>query len=1138
MKKLSIYFLSLFLLPAVAIAQPKSDIRTVETKVADLLMQLPPENSALLDKAMSELASYGTPALTNIAAKLVSPGKGNDVAARFAISGLTKYVGQGADKAKKSATALALAKALKTAKDDEVRDFIMQELHYVAGNESVPILSSYLLSKRLSDPASRVLVTINSAASNAALLNALTKATGQPQLNLVKALGDTRYPAAFKKLSQLAKTANTIETKKVLLRSLALIGNPQSASLLEAEAQKSNFGFNSTDALGSYLLFLDRQVENGTTAGVETAAKKLIANNATNEVVKTAALSLLTKAIGSKAVPELLTAAASSSPKLSGDAIGLLSNFYTPDVSNQLQTIAKKANYSGLQVAVIDLLGKKEDKAALPFLSSFLNTNNQQLLGAAIAAIAKSGKANAISMLIPVLQKGDQGTVAIVKNALQTIAGNEVVDASAKAIANSPDNARIALIELLSDRGAQQYKDLIFEQVGHNNTAVKLAAIKALPHLASVADIGRIATLLNNANTKELVAACQQTLTSVIKKKNNPAEAISDIKSLMQSPGANPVAYYATLAGIGGKEALGIVLNEYKTGNPSQKTAALQALTSWGDQNVLEPLYEISKQSTGDTRNQVLNSFIEGINKSKNPLDQKVLLFRNAMELTTNLAQKKAVLRGISENSSLPALVFVSKYLDDAALQQNAVQAVINIVLDHKELVGKMVEDIAQKAIALNKDAESNYLKEALIRHLATLPKEGGFVPMFNGKDLTGWKGLVENPIARAKMSSTELSEKQKAADEQMRKDWKVENGVLVFEGKGYNNLVSEKMYEDFELFVDWRMEAKGDGGVYLRGSPQVQTWDTSRREVGAQVGSGGLYNNTKNRSTPLLVADNPINEWNTFRIKMIGDKVTVYLNGQLVTDNITLENYWDRKLPIFDKEAIELQAHGTRLEFRDVYVREIPRAKPYSVSEQEKKEGFVPLFNGVNLDGWIGNTVNYYAQEGMIISDPGPKAPAGMNKNIYTQKEYSDFVMRFEFQLTPGANNGLGIRTPTEGDAAYEGMELQILDNEDPIYKDLHNYQYHGSVYGVIPALRGYLKPVGEWNSQEVKAVGNHITITLNGKVILDGDIAKASKNNTATADGKAHPGLLNKTGHIGFLGHGSPLKFRNLRIKNLGTK
>ena len=159
------------------------------------------------------------------------------------------------------------------------------------------------------------------------------------------------------------------------------------------------------------------------------------------------------------------------------------------------------------------------------------------------------------------------------------------------------------------------------------------------------------------------------------------------------------------------------------------------------------------------------------------------------------------------------------------------------------------------------------------------------------------------------------------------------------------------------------------------------------------------------------------------------------------------------------------------------------------------------------------------------------PKGEGG--GNLYTEKEYSDFIFRFEFQLTPGANNGLGIRAPLEGDAAYVGMELQILDNEAPIYADLKPYQYHGSVYGVIPAKRGFLKPVGEWNYEEVVVKGKNVKVILNGTVIVDGNIEEASKN--GTMDHNEHPGLLRDKGHIGFLGHGSVLWFRNIRIKEL---
>jgi hypothetical protein len=191
--------------------------------------------------------------------------------------------------------------------------------------------------------------------------------------------------------------------------------------------------------------------------------------------------------------------------------------------------------------------------------------------------------------------------------------------------------------------------------------------------------------------------------------------------------------------------------------------------------------------------------------------------------------------------------------------------------------------------------------------------------------------------------------------------------------------------------------------------------------------------------------------------------------------------------------------------------------------------KGFVTLFNGENLDGWVGNKTSYRAEDGMIVIDP--KGTGG--GNLFTEKEYGDFALRFEFQLTPGANNGLGIHAPLEGDAAYVGKELQILDNTADKFKDLEVYQYHGSVYGVIPAKRGFLKPVGEWNSQEVIVNHPHIKIILNGETIVDGDYLEASKN--GTLDKKEHPGLQRSSGHIGFLGHGDVVRFKNIIIKEL---
>lgn len=199
-----------------------------------------------------------------------------------------------------------------------------------------------------------------------------------------------------------------------------------------------------------------------------------------------------------------------------------------------------------------------------------------------------------------------------------------------------------------------------------------------------------------------------------------------------------------------------------------------------------------------------------------------------------------------------------------------------------------------------------------------------GFTALFNGKDLSGWKGLVADPKQRAAMSPEQLAEAQKAADQRMRDHWSVQDGALVFDGKG-DSLCTAKDYGDFELYVSWKILPKGDSGIYLRGSPQVQIWDPEADERN-KVGSGGLFNNQKpeNPSTPSVKADKPVGEWNTFYIKMVGERVTVILNDTLVVDNVVLENYWDRDKPIYATGQIELQNHGNTLYFKNVYVKEL----------------------------------------------------------------------------------------------------------------------------------------------------------------------------------------------------------------------
>ncbi len=206
-----------------------------------------------------------------------------------------------------------------------------------------------------------------------------------------------------------------------------------------------------------------------------------------------------------------------------------------------------------------------------------------------------------------------------------------------------------------------------------------------------------------------------------------------------------------------------------------------------------------------------------------------------------------------------------------------------------------------------------------------------GFQTYFAGKesDLENWKGVTtkegfDNPIKRRNATAEKRAEIQKFADDEMRKHWSVRNGNLYFDGfRGGYSLATKRDYADFELWADWRiLSITGDSGLYLRGTPQVQIWDAHNQW---HIGSGGLYNNQKNPSRPLALADKQVGDWNRFHVIMRGDRVTVWLNGVLVVDNVKLENYWNRNLPIFDKDQIELQCHGDPLEWRNIFIRELP---------------------------------------------------------------------------------------------------------------------------------------------------------------------------------------------------------------------
>ena len=409
-----------------------------------------------------------------------------------------------------------------------------------------------------------------------------------------------------------------------------------------------------------------------------------------------------------------------------------------------------------------------------------------------------------------------------------------------------------------------------------------------------------------------------------------------------------------------------------------------------------------------------------------------------------------------------------------------------------------------------------------------------GFTSLFNGKDLAGWHGY--NPHSVAKLTGEKKDAMLKKMREDFSQHWSVKDGEIYNGGTG-PYATTDKDYGDFELTLEYNMAPKGDSGVYLRGAPQVQIWDPTDEKSfkhGCQLGSGALWNNSPGKpgKDPLVLADKPAGERNTLRIVMVGARVSVWLNGKQTVDHATMENYYDRKAALAAKGPICLQTHGAPIRWRNVAIREIAGEEANRILSAKATDGFKSVFNGKDFTGWAGPVDNYEVVDGAIV------CKKGKGGHPYYDRKLRDFAVRLEFKLPSAGNNGLAIRYPGKGDPAYDAMcELQVLaEDYEKVKGKLDPRQLHGSAYGMVGAQRGFQRPIGEWNFQEVTVVGSTIKVELNGFVILDADLAKVDL--ASVMGKKKRPGLGLTEGYFGFAGHNDPVAFRNISLKDLPSK
>lgn len=1127
--------------------------RTSKTVVADVLAQMPAEQQAEYNKLIDELSSTGEEGVLSLVKKMNAPGKGSNANVDYALSGLTHYVMAKGDEQARITIANAYVKALDEVSDEETKAFVIRQIQLIGKDECVDALANYLNDERLSGPAARALAAISTDNARVVLTSSLKRRSGTPktQKNIIRAIADAQVSEAEIPLKALLGSTDENLQKEVLY-ALSRVGSKASLADLASVAEKAGYQMEKTGANEAYIALIHRVLGQGDNKEAEKAAKGLLKKSAKAGATQTreAALQILLSANQENAVKTLLSALKDEDKDYRNAALNFASDFANQEVYIEVLKRMMKADPE-VKVDILNWIGRESkspakhdviknleirfDLPARQVLLEQVASENFAVKQAAVWALTRIGDTSVIPALTDLLKSGDKQVVLLGQDALMAFPG-DIDNAVAKVIPSASDAGKIAGLELLAIRMADANLNTVLEQLKANSPEVRKAAYFALKDVVAMKDFTLLCGMLETADPSA-IQPLQDAIIAAISKQS-PEEQARDVDRRMIQAGDNKkYLYYRVLSATGNKEALLTIVQGLSDASSINKEAAFNALLDWQGIEAADELFKLCESSIADPMfDKALKRYIQLVSDPSFTGENRLLRLRKAMEIAKTSEQQVLVLRQIQQSQTFLALMYASEFLDakDASVRSAAVYAIWGIAREHPEYTGKNVKAILERILPMFDGEDARYDRDALKQHLDKMPDETGFVSIFNGKDLSGWKGLVENPIVRAKMKPAQLAKAQEKADEIMRQGWSVEDGMLVFNGTG-NNLCTEKTYGDFEMYVDWMLDPKGpeaDAGIYLRGTPQVQIWDTSRVDVGAQVGSGGLYNNQVNESKPLKVADNKLGEWNSFYIKMVGDRVTVLLNGEKVVDNVILENYWDRKLPIFPEEQIELQAHGSKVYYRNIYVKELERQKPFELSPEEKKEGFTILFDGTNMHEWTGNTVDYILEDGCISMEPS----RSFGGNLYTKKEYGNFIYRFEFQLTPGANNGVGIRCPMEGDAAYEGMEIQVLDCEHPIYSDITPLQHHGSVYGILPSGEAHkkaIKPVGEWNTEEILADGDHIRVTVNGVVIVDGNIRDAVKN--GTPDGKEHPGLFNKKGHIGFLGHGSPVKFRNIRIKEL---
>lgn len=1110
MKKIFITILLAALMPFAAGAQDARQ-RTAETIVADALAQLPAQTPKAFDSLMQELAATGADGIRMMAAMLVPAAEGKNAPVEYAINGVVSYVTAAGREELAREIRAGLTDAVAASTDKPNQAFLLSQLQLCATAAEAPVFVKYAADEYLADYAVRGL--ISTPGTDGEIL-ALIDASPAPDALLAYAAAEKRLAAAEPALLKWAADPKTgTPTKEAVYNALAKCGTAASIAPLAAAAKADGYAFTKTDATGAYVALLARLAAAGNSKAV--AAAKALRKTGMPQNIRIAGLEIALRADAKKQTPELLAALKDADREYRCAALDFAGDF--ADDALYAAVVKKMPSLSdAAKTDVVSWLGARHAASQANAVIAAISSADEELALAAIRAAGRIGGQEALDALVAQLD----GPHAREASAALAAFNGKPNAAFAAALDGTPRTQANAL-KLVAMRRITTAADKVFALLESPDAAVRAAAYDALAGVASPKDFERLCDLLNKAQEAD-VKALQAGLKNALARETPAAQYEKTMARIASAPAK--ARYYPLLAQAASKEAIDALLAA------DDREAAFAALLTVENPAMVDVLYDLARRNPAWT-DAALARYTEFVTASADTGVRKYQLYRRALELNPSAKVQNKLLKALAKTPEFPVLVLAVKYLDNPATAETAALAVKTAAAKNPDMGGEIVASALKKAQEVyaelaKSDADAGYAVDEIKGLLAKLPAEG-FVPASLAPE--AWKAVAGDPNARRAMKPKALAKAQQEADAAVAGTWNAADGVLTG-ATGTPTLGSAKEYENFCLIVEWKTD--GEAGLGIRSIPQIALGGRN---------AGALTGNMLHENTAPAAANRP-GEWNTMEVRVVNDRVTVVLNGITTCNNVILENTCNREIPAYTEGQILLVGGTAPVSFREMYVRELPPTPRFELSPEEAAEGFEVLFDGTSMHKWTGNTTNYVPVDGTIYVT----AQYGGSGNLYTKKEYGDFVLRFEFAFDrEGVNNGIGIRTPMGVDAAYHGMEIQVLDHDAPIYKNLREYQQHGSVYGIIPAKRVKFPSLGTWNVEEIRAVGDRITVTVNGEVILDGDIRQAcqghnvapdgGKNNPYTVDHKNHPGLFNASGHIGLLGHGAGIKFRNIRIKEL---